>query len=120
MTRADLEQLPDRELDALVAELVFGIEARVPKRCMHTGAIHHEETVVRGDLPFYSSSWAGFGLMVERMRELGFGCELSLYPDGFDSVCFTRNFKSTHIRDDRNLMRAAATAAVLAMQAVEP
>ena len=116
MTPADLEQLPDRELDALVSALMFGIEARVPKRECHTGAIHHEETVIRGDLPFHPTSWDGFGVVVERMRELGFHVDVANFrlPDWgvkfFKGAAVMRAFHD-------GLPRAAAMAAVLAVRA---
>lgn len=119
MTPADLEQLPDRELDALVAEVVKGIEARVPKRCFHTGATHHEEMVIRGDLPFYSTSWTGYGLVVERMHELSWTYDVdATAPELGIDVCFHPKNLAFHVKGSAETpFRAVAIAAVLAFRA---
>ncbi len=117
-TADQLHAMSGRELDAVVAEVVMDVEAREPKRCHHTGAVHHEESVIRPGVPFYSTAWSWFGVLIERMVELGWNYDVDATAPhlGID-VCFhPKNpaFKATGTAP--TLPRAAAIAAVLAVQ----
>lgn len=127
-TADQLHAMSGRELDAVVAEVVMGVEAREPKRCHHTGAVHHEELVIRPGVPFYSMTWAGLGQIVDRLSYLEIDFLL-------ESVTDDENRKLFHVwvgdpRDSGQgfnefasvtaptLPRATAIAAVLAVQGV--
>ncbi len=57
---AELEAMSNRDLDAAVARTVFAT-AGTPER--------------------YSTTWQGAGLILDRMRELGWKTEMNVLPD---------------------------------------
>lgn len=88
----------EREIDALIAEKVFGrthlVGAMVPDFFIHRGepeaqqevwtSSDHREWWCRscGTLPSFSSDIAAAWTIVEKMRERGFSCELYVCLDG--------------------------------------
>lgn len=75
----------------------------------------------RGDglgaqVPHYSSTWEGMGLVVERMRELGWHftgrCGRYLEGDGYSSASFHRGSNSENSRGPWDLRESTSRAAL--------
>jgi hypothetical protein len=97
-TEESLAALSDRELDAVVAEVVFGI---VPIHCY----------------PAYSSTWEGIGLIVEHMRQNGWTFALDVSLDNeWPEARFHHTGKPMGAAVAEMYPRAVAMAAVLAAQ----
>ncbi|WP_435018429.1 hypothetical protein TA3x_000403 [Tundrisphaera sp. TA3] len=124
-TLESLEAMPARELDAVVAEVVFGLDPWVPKRDPHTGAEHHEDKVLGSGIPYYSTTWDGFGAIFLRLRELNLGLSMGGHPAEMPNVQAYNNNYQVYIPQRSlgvsapELPRAAAIAAVILVQAVQ-
>ena len=147
-TAESLAALPDRELDALVAEVVFG-QALQWRVCDDIGVFHSSPFASKEealqDAPFaegtnvvypccdhYSTTWEGAGLVILRMRKLGF--TYALYSDGMLSCpgySWTENFPRARFFREGEFMaekaaeanadtlpRAVAIASILAIQSL--
>ena len=75
----DYSALSDRELDALVAERVMEWERvrryEIDDVALTAGTRHDGRRV---EVPFYSTTWEGAGLVLEAMRERGW--RWAVYP----------------------------------------
>ena len=93
------EPLTGRQLDAAVHERVFG----------------HREFSYLG-MPDYSGSWAGAGLVVERMRELGWqGCVTMPNENGpWGAEFWKGDAMDTHGEADHEAAPVAVSRAALA------
>jgi hypothetical protein len=116
-TAESLEALPDMELHAVVSKVVFKADATEnAEACYH--------------LPVYPATYRGMGMVVKRMRKLGF--TYALYSDGMLSCpgyAWTENFPRARFFKEGEFMaervaeanaetlpRAVAIAAILAVQ----
>jgi hypothetical protein len=135
-TPEELTQMPNEELDTLVERLVIGTRPEpgiihrirkswakmVMRRDPSRGCAPH--TISRegwggfgwdSDLPEYSGSYEGMGLIIEKMQ--GRGYTITIEPG--DRVRFTKDGKETKyslMKWDIDLTKTVAIAAVLAVQ----
>jgi hypothetical protein len=75
--------------------------------------------VLASGIPYYSTTWNGFGQVVERMRELVFGTSFASFSPKSWDVSFIRNYKVKRVLQE-SLPRAVSIAAILAVQGAEP
>jgi hypothetical protein len=113
-SREQLEAMDARELEAAVAEVVFGL----PVNREHWTVPQQDGTPLI--LNRYASTWHGFGAILKRMQELGFSQTLGdqyalFYHRSFNPCC--KDSKSAHGNAwNKDIKCAAAIAAVLAAQ----
>lgn len=139
-TRAQLEAMPDRELDVAVAEAVIGFIRRysvgflysivylippdyppdkLPAGMAESCPFDNGHQFSLDLVPEYSTTWEGFGLVVERMQKKGFVRKTSIDDRGWGAVCFwDQNEGHCDIRPKLPEVKATAVAAVLASQGV--
>jgi hypothetical protein len=130
-TAESLAALSDRELDALVAELVFG------KIVIRSSGDETHESFVREDGKLrqplrYSTTWVGMGDMIERMLQFGLSVETySINSRSFSSrECVIEDpqrgtgtdYEKSHLPygfgHADSLPKAVAIAAILAIQSI--
>jgi hypothetical protein len=101
-----LERLDHTELNIAVEKVVFG---RTPLVTLPRGYVC---------CPDYSGQWMGFGLVVERMRELGWNYDVdATAPELGIDVCFHPKNPAFRAKGvGSTLPRAAVIAAILAIQ----
>jgi hypothetical protein len=108
-----LAALSDEELDAIVAEAVFGIASKL----VHGERASWYEDENSNQIPAYSSSWEGIGLIVEHMRSNGWTFTLDVSLDNeWPEARFHKPGMQMGAASAATYPRAVATAAVLAVQ----
>jgi hypothetical protein len=108
LTQKQLERLNHTELNIAVEKMVFG---RTPLVTLPRGYVC---------CPDYSGQWQGFGLVVERMHELGFKPDVRSLVQKLVDFGWTR----MKVEDGRNrwsfagpfIPRTAAIGAILAVE----
>src|SRR5205814_1398356 len=134
----DFEKLSDRELDAAVAEILFGEDmspvqhrdmfvvdpSRPPPRsvfCLRCEAKWNRVEDISGVCPWgrtpklYSSTWEGLGLVVEAMRAKGFRFDMTQVSlDDFASA----SFASASLAGGRALGKPPRAVAIAALRAL--
>jgi hypothetical protein len=113
-TLSSLESLPDRDLDTIVGDIVF--RGNPPRLMGWAPAAPMEKPIA-----LFSSDWSAFGLVVERMREHGFGPQiLWRFEDHRHEVGFyhiaNHWWSYAFAPKPDGIPRAAAIAAIVAVQ----
>jgi hypothetical protein len=126
-TLASLEAMSDRELDAVVASVLFG--ETVSRAELPGGGV--DWAIDRAMVPCYTAYWQGFGDIVERMQQLHPGWRFSLLggdtdiegegfgwkAEWFGEADPRKNYGQRHgSARAETPFRAVAIAAVLAVQ----
>jgi len=109
-----LEALRARDLDVVVAQVVFG------ERVWSDADGHWLDRHRLNTLPCYSTAWAGFGELVERMYSLGwtYDVDATAPEKGIDVSFHPKNPAFRAKGTGSTLPRAACIAAILAVQGV--
>jgi hypothetical protein len=116
----DYAILSDRELDALVAEKVMGLEVN---RDMWVGDYlrhrHLVDPMLWTLVPHYSTTWDGMGMVIEAMAKLGWRLRVYEMYTGPYEVTFEQAYDHGFVertRSDVKLPRAVALAALAALE----
>ena len=120
-TAESLAAMPDRELDTLVAKVVFKADAAPILSSEFENAKALARTIALTTPPIYSTTYYGMGLVIKQMQKADFyfdiggnkdRCIVEFYlekSDGLTAVSETHN---------RSIPRAVCISAILAVQAL--
>jgi len=110
-TEQSLAALSDRDLDAVVAEVIFGFASKL----VHGERASWYEDENSNQIPAYSQTWEDMGLIVDHMRSNGWTFTLDVSLDrGWPEAYF--HGKQLGVASAETYPRAVAMAAVLAVQ----
>jgi hypothetical protein len=118
MTENEIDQLEaGRALDRLVSELVMDI-AVYPGDRVVSGGIEtrndgdepYEVGYLDGELPHYSTTWEGAGMVLDALADSG--VSPTLYPERPGWICEVERF---YVDDDESLVMAYGETAALAI-----
>jgi hypothetical protein len=112
-TAESLAALPDRELDAIVAKVVFGIALEI----FRGKTTSWYEDSGGNQIPPYSETYEYMGMVIDWMQKLGFHVNMGTYLNGKAHAHFGVNYFDK-VNEAETLSRTIAIASILAVQAI--